>query len=434
MTPHTHDHPLPIVEPTAPPLLEEDPASRSLADALRVCFGVLKVVMLALLVVYLFSGVFNVHPQEAAVHLRFGKVVGPPGQQVLESGGPYFALPYPLEQIVRIPTFPQQIELNHEFWYEQPLGLASVAQTQRPKTPGPLNPEKDGSLLSGDTNILHARWAVTFTVTRPLDYTTHVPDHDAGFQLVRAAAEEGIVLAAAQTPADQLIRSQEIPLAKTIAQQALDALQCGITINTLQIKDPIFPLSVQPAVQQVLDAETEKARLMEEAQQHWETTLGQTAGQAYRPLMNLIRQYEQASSPLAAEHQRTPALLDRLDRAFDQLLIHDSGQSFPIGGEVAQLIHEAQSYRFEAVARIRGEAQYFQSLLPQYRGNPAILLSRLWQDAQQQIFTGDIETLYLPPGQVYLELNRDPAIRSERERKQLSSQDESTKEPGSDRR
>ena len=65
-----------------------DAAHQSLADALRVSFWVLKLAMLLLVVVYLFSGVFNVREQEIAVCLRFGRIVGSPGQQVLEPGGP----------------------------------------------------------------------------------------------------------------------------------------------------------------------------------------------------------------------------------------------------------------------------------------------------------------------------------------------------------
>ena len=53
------------------------------------------------------------------------------------------------------------------------------------------------------------------------------------------------------------------------------------------------------------------------------------------------------------------------------------------------------------VARIRSDADYFNSLLPQYRRNPRIVQNRLWQDAKERILTGDIETMYLPPGQVF---------------------------------
>ena len=110
-----HLNPTLNVDGAGPPGL--DAAHQSLADALRVSFWVLKFAMLLLVVVYLFSGVFNVREQEIAIRLRFGQIVGAPGQQVLEPGGPYFSWPFPFEQIVIIPASPQQIELNREFWY-----------------------------------------------------------------------------------------------------------------------------------------------------------------------------------------------------------------------------------------------------------------------------------------------------------------------------
>ncbi len=68
-----------------------DPGARSLAEALTVCFGLLKIVMALLIVAFLFSGAFNVNEGEVAVRLRFGRLQGAPGQQVIEPGGPNFA-------------------------------------------------------------------------------------------------------------------------------------------------------------------------------------------------------------------------------------------------------------------------------------------------------------------------------------------------------
>ena len=56
-----------------------DPAQQSLAEALRLSFGILKITMLALLVVYALSGTFSVGSNEVAVRLRFGDYVGAPG-------------------------------------------------------------------------------------------------------------------------------------------------------------------------------------------------------------------------------------------------------------------------------------------------------------------------------------------------------------------
>jgi hypothetical protein len=61
----------------------------------------------------------------------------------------------------------------------------------------------------------------------------------------------------------------------------------------------------------------------------------------------------------------------------------------------------------------------FERLLPQYQQNPRIILSRLWEDAREQILTGDVETFYTVPGQLQLQLNRDPEIQKMKQREQL---------------
>lgn len=418
---HHHAHP-PADAGDLGPL---DPAQQSLADALRVSFVALKAAMLLIVLAFLASGLFKVNEQQRALKSRFGRIVGEPGRQVLEPGGPYFAWPYPIEQVVRIPTSPQQLNLNTSFWYESEPGSLGQTRAQRRGRAGPLNPEKDGSLLTGDANLIHARWSVTYMVRedRCVDYVTHVKDAQAAQRLVKAAVEGGVVRAAAQWPADDLMQAQHMEEAKRYAQHALDAVHSGMEITTLSLREADYPLDVGAVVQAVLDAESEKAKLIEEAQQQSNQILGRAAGEAYEPLLALIQQYE-----LAVDHPKqdgaAPRLLSQIDHAFAQRAIDHGGESVPIGGEVATLLNEARTYRTSIVTRVRSEAQYFNSLLPEYRKNPSIVMNRLWEDAREQIFLGDVETIYLPRGQTYLELNRDPKVRQERQRQRFSVQEQ----------
>ena len=80
-----------------------DPAQQSLAEALKVSFGILKFAMFGLLVAYCLSGTFSVGSNEVALRLRFGDYVGAPGQRVLERGT-YLAAPFPIEQVIKVDT------------------------------------------------------------------------------------------------------------------------------------------------------------------------------------------------------------------------------------------------------------------------------------------------------------------------------------------
>lgn len=131
-----------------------DPAQQSLADALRVSFTILKLIMLVLVVFYLGSNIFNVPTQNTAVRLRFGEVVSDP----LPPGGPHFAMPYPIEQVINIRTSPQTLSLSRQFWFEvTDADAGKTASELADSKQGPLNPERDGYLITGDSNIVHTK-------------------------------------------------------------------------------------------------------------------------------------------------------------------------------------------------------------------------------------------------------------------------------------
>jgi hypothetical protein len=80
------------------------------------------------------------------------------------------------------------------------------------------------------------------------------------------------------------------------------------------------------------------------------------------------------------------------------------------------------------VEKVAGEAQTFEELLPQYERNPRLVLSKIWEDAREAILTGDdVETFYTVPGQLELQLNRDPNLQKERQKEQLRSRKQEQK-------
>ena len=75
----------------------------ALNEALRSSFHIIRVLMVVLLFIFLFSGIFTVNPNEVAIKLRFGKPVGIGSSQLLRPGL-HWAFPYPIDEVVRIPV------------------------------------------------------------------------------------------------------------------------------------------------------------------------------------------------------------------------------------------------------------------------------------------------------------------------------------------
>ena len=402
-----------------------DPAQQSLAEALRVSFGILKAAMVVALIAYAFSGTFSVGSNEVALRLRFGDYVGGPGQRVLERGT-YLAAPFPLEQVVKVDTRPMTLAINDAFWYESGERDQGMTRDQiRNSRARPLNPVRDGSLVTGDMNIAHARWTVTYRVTDPVAFVTNVGERPLAESLVACAAQQGIVQAIAQLPADDLLKgvvNREV--ATAVAQRRLTEMGTGLSIDQLTLDKVSAPVSVIGSFDAVTTAESDRSQRIVAAQQDRARILGEAAGEGAEKILALLDRFERAGEAGTADE--VAATEREIEAAFGELSIAGTA----IGGEVAQVVNAAKTYRTQVVERVKGDSETFQRLLPQYERNPRIILSRLWEDARERILTGDVETFYTVPGKLELQLNRDPVIQKERQQEQMRSLKEKQAESG----
>ncbi len=410
---HTHDHaPDPANDPSF------DPAAQSLADALRVSFGLLKWVMVILIVVYCFSNVRNVATQETGVRLRFGKVIA----SDLPAGGPYFAFPFPFEEVFEVTIKPRDLTLNKSFWFEvSDADTGKTVEEIAEGKMGPLNPEKDGSLITGDSNIVHTRWSLTYRISDSADYVENVGNIELADKLVRMTAEGAVVHAMAELSADDLLKGvTNAQAVKRYMQRALDQIGAGLTVEQVSLAQLSVPLSTRPAFQAVLNAENEKSRAIETAQEERVNILSAAAGEAHGQLLGLIGRFERASEAEDAGDDLAAVNVE-LQKALDSLMI----DGVQVSGEVATIINEAQGYRTSVVEQVKAEAQKLNQLYAQYKKNPRIIKQRLIQETKQEILSSlDNETFYVTQNsQFYLELNRDPKVKRDRETRRLQSEE-----------
>ena len=388
-------------------------------------FGILKAAMVVALIAYAFSGTFSVGSNEVALRLRFGDYVGGPGQRVLERGT-YLAAPFPLEQVVKVDTRPMTLAINDAFWYESGERDQGMTRDQiRNSRARPLNPVRDGSLVTGDMNIAHARWTVTYRVTDPVAFVTNVGERPLAESLVACAAQQGIVQAIAQLPADDLLKgvvNREV--ATAVAQRRLTEMGTGLSIDQLTLDKVSAPVSVIGSFDAVTTAESDRSQRIVAAQQDRARILGEAAGEGAEKILALLDRFERAGEAGTADE--VAATEREIEAAFGELSIAGTA----IGGEVAQVVNAAKTYRTQVVERVKGDSETFQRLLPQYERNPRIILSRLWEDARERILTGDVETFYTVPGKLELQLNRDPVIQKERQQEQMRSLKEKQAESG----
>ena len=417
--PHGHHDDDPLHPHVGAPVDTEgmDPASRSLNDALRISFTVLKFVIIALLIALALSGTHNVEEGRVAVRLLFGAIQGDPGERVLQPGGPYFWPPEPIGRFIEVDTTLQQVSLDEAFWFALRPGQ-QMQRLEEMQGGGPLVPGIDGSLLTADKNIVHGRWTINYHVEGGADAVNFIRNVSAAQdvdemreqarQVVRFAAERAIVHGVAQVPAEDFVSSVvDREMIRQLIQRELESLNSGITVTQVQLDQSTPPLAVRGAFRAVSQAQSERARKIEQARQQASTILNEAAGAGYRQLLDAIDAYEEAR--LRGNQQA----IAQADATISNLL-----NSEAVTGRVSEIISAARLYEQSHVSEVQAEAEQFQRLLPEFRANPRIVLNRRWQDTLQRILGGQVESFYLPATEgktLYLEVNPDPRIQQRRE-------------------
>lgn len=259
------------------------------------------------------TGVRVIREDEQAVVLRFGAV------RTVVPAGILFHLPWPFERSITVKTTEVRT---------MPVGYKLV-DAVRGIAPEPREVE----WVTGDTNIINLTLTIKYSVNDPVKYLFRVGPVDADF-LVRRCAEFTLTELIAQMPVDELLTSGKARLQEQTrleSQAALEFLDTGLRVVTVNIGSVEPPSSVIDAFNDVSTAKLEKARMLNQAD-------------GYR--RDLI--------------PRARAMADRT-------------------------IQIAESYRAETVERARGEAAQFSKLLIEARKARSITETRLYLEAMERI-------------------------------------------------
>lgn len=414
-----------------------DPANQSLADALKITFRLLQVAMVVLAGLFVFSGFQTVHEGERGISVLFGRAIA----SNLEPGF-HFAAPYPFGELIKVETGNVTSRLDRKYWPNVPEGQEGASLEFLP-TRTKLDPERDGSLITSDLNIAHTQWQAVYRRVDPVKYIRDIYTEDER-QIVRVALERGVVRTIATISVDELLKPQEggtravAERAREIAQQTLDALDSGITIEQFELSRRTPPGSLQKKFRAVLDARSQAQTAITSARATRDGLLNQAAGEAAEPLLWLISRYESAIE--AGSIEDAVSVLARIDEVLegDPVAMTDAELSDlddPVtraeiarsagkiaSGEVVEIIQEAMVDRLTLVQEGRGDLEHFNAKLAQFRANPRLMVrrdwARAWSDFQSRDF---VQTMWLPVGSLAeIRLNEDPDIIKQLDKAQKS--------------
>jgi membrane protease subunit HflK len=286
-------------------------------------------------VLYLFSGVTVVNPDEVAVVLRWGHLVG--ATRALQEHGPglLFALPKPIDQVVRI-------QVKHV--WEVPVKTLTVADENSDDIgSGTLDPIKEGYALTGDRNIVHVDMVARYRVRDPAEWAFYGPKSE---DILRAEVSSAMVRSLGEMGVDRVLsdgRTVLIATAMRRAQEGLDASHSGLELSSLELIHLTPPQDLTSDFDAVQSAFIGAQTKQNEAEAFAQSAIPQAQAEA------------------------------------------DSSEQQARG--------DAES----AMATARGDAEAFRALDKEYRANPVVVRERLYRDAIETAIGAAGRVRWVPP-------------------------------------
>ena len=258
----------------------------------RVFLGGLLGVVLILL--YLASGIFAVAPDEQAVVRRFGRLVARLGP------GIHYRLPWPVDRVDTLKT-------------------TAVMKTGA----GFALSEVEGEvitgieLLTGDTNIIGVGMVLQYVVQQPTDFLFEVEEPQT---LIGSLAEAILTATVIGMSVDEVLTTGRLAIqehVKSNTQTALDRYQSGVQVTSANIMTITLDRSVAQAFQDVVNAQADRDKKINEAKTYVNNLLPKARGEA-RTLVLAAQSYkEQTTAEAIGNSGRFLALLTEYEKAPD---------------------------------------------------------------------------------------------------------------------
>ena len=262
-----------------------------------------RIILPALLLLWLASGIYIVRPDEKGIVLRFGAAV----REV--DSGPHWHLPWPIEEVLK-PSVTQTLR--------EEIGF-------RTTDPGPparyQDMDNEALMLTGDENIVKLQFIVQYKVrTGPdgvTDYLFNVRDPR---ETVRSGAEAAMREVVGRTGIDSVLTEGKEKVqqeAQAELQTILDRYDVGLEVMTVKLQDVDPPDQVSDAFKDVISAQQDRERLINEALGYANDVVPKARGQAAQ-LVNEAQGYREAKVREASgTAQRFIALYDEYAKAKD---------------------------------------------------------------------------------------------------------------------
>ena len=235
----------------------------------------LRLAIIAITLLWLATGFYQVQPNEQGVVLRFGKYAD------TTYPGLHYHLPYPIENVQKV-NITQERSIN--------LGVAEsapiVTRGKASSSNSILNSFTESHMLTGDENIVDVNLTVVWKIKNAKDYLFSMQDPD---NTVRVAAQSVLREIVGQSEMQPIItgdRGKVEDETKQELQKVMDEFNSGIEIVRVKLQKADPPQQVVDAFNEVQRAKADMERFKNEAEAYRNEILPKARGEAAQVLQN----------------------------------------------------------------------------------------------------------------------------------------------------
>ncbi len=230
------------------------------------------IALVALALIFAFTGYFQVEPDEVGVVTRFGRYTR------TAQPGPHFKIPFGIEKVKKVPV---QRQLKQEFGFR-----TADSGGGRTEYATPEEAAAEALMLTGDLNVATVEWIVQYKIRDPYKYLFKVRNVETTFRDMSEAAMRQVVGDRSVTEVLSIGREDVQEEAKKVLQALADEYDTGIEVLQLVLQNVNPPEPVRDSFNEVSRANQEKERLINEANAEYNRIIPEARGKAQREIQS----------------------------------------------------------------------------------------------------------------------------------------------------
>ena len=243
-------------------------------------------ILLAIVVVWMLSGIYRVQPGEQGVELLFGKFVNTTGS------GLHVWFPGPIGQVMK----PNVERTNTITVGYRTAGVGSATTTR--------DMPAESLMLTGDQNIIDIDFVVQWRIKNAEDYLFNIRDPDATVKLASESAIREVIGQTTLEDALALKRTEVEIKTKALLQKILDSYGAGVFIAEVKMQKVEPPQAVIDAFHDVQRAKQDRERQQNEAEAYRNDIVPKAKGEAQRIIQGAVGYREQQIKEAEGEAKR----------------------------------------------------------------------------------------------------------------------------------